>query len=72
MIYAHVPKPTPQTNADRIRAMSDDMLAELLYGFCWNGEHCYECPLYNKDCAGITGLEEWKEWMKQPAEVDNG
>lgn len=24
MIYAHVPRPTPQTNADRFRSMSDE------------------------------------------------
>lgn len=58
----------PQTNADRIRAMSDEELAELLYGFCWNGEHCYSCPLCDKSCGGVNGLEAWKKWIKQPAE----
>ena len=64
------PLTKPQTNADRIRAMSDEELAELLYGFCWNGEHCYSCPLFNKDCGGINGVEAWNKWLKQPAEVE--
>lgn len=52
----------PQTNADRIRAMSDEELANMLTDFSNNGgwvtetgrEICYERHI---------------EWLKQPAEV---
>ena len=55
----------PQTNADRIRAMSDEELACVLTDFSNNGgwvteigrEICYQHNL---------------EWLQQPAEVDNG
>jgi hypothetical protein len=30
----------PQTNADRIRAMSDDDMARILYDRPWCGHHC--------------------------------
>lgn len=52
---------SPQTNGDRIRAMSDEELAEVImcpYGdVCeiWNKESCVECCL---------------DWLKQPAEVE--
>ena len=55
----------PQTNADRIRAMSDEELAQLLKAQgCPSAEpiSCYEHTC--KDC--------WLEWLQQPAEVDNG
>ena len=52
------------TNADRIRDMSDEELAE------WLGEHldCYACPvglvcIHNNGCPGAL-----VEWLKQPAE----
>ena len=44
----------PITNADRIRAMSDEELAENMSDWqCWGG-----------------GLDpkDWLEWLKQPAE----
>ena len=59
----------PMTNADRIRAMSDDELAELFHGFCDNGERCVYCPLYEKSCAGVhSDVPKWLEWLQQPAE----
>lgn len=33
MIYAYVPMPTPQTNADRFRAMSDEEQQKWVRGF---------------------------------------
>lgn len=58
-----------QTNADRIRAMSDEELAELFYGFCDNGERCVYCPLYEKSCAGVhSDVPKWLEWLQQPVE----
>ena len=57
-------KPKPQTNADRIRSMSDE---ELAY---WLGEHldCYGCHIglscvHNDGCPG-----ELIKWLKQPGE----
>ncbi|MBE6977640.1 MAG: hypothetical protein E7438_03250 [Ruminococcaceae bacterium] len=59
----------PKTNADRIRAMSDEELAELFHGFCDNGERCVYCPLYEKSCAGVhSDVPKWLEWLQQPAE----
>lgn len=62
-------QPKPKTNADRIRAMSDEELAELFHGFCDNGERCVYCPLYEKSCAGVySDVPKWLEWLQQPAE----
>ena len=58
----------PITNADRIRAMSDEELAEFLcsvyddddtFGKFING---YIIPYYNEDSI--------KEWLQQPVEVE--
>lgn len=58
----------PPTNADRIRAMSDEELAKIL------GDKCI-CPPIG-ECAKASGDCEkcWFEWLKQPAErgVENG
>ena len=62
------------TNADRIRAMTDEELAKLLYeidglGYCKNLPECGE--LLDTD----TGIPEEKcigcmlNWLRQPAEV---
>lgn len=50
------------TNADRIRAMTDEELAKIL------GDKCicpptYECPKVCGDCVAC-----WLEWLQQPAE----
>ena len=51
----------PQTNADRIRAMSDEELAEFLCDGCppfrKNGVSCY----VPKTCHNC-----WLDWLKQP------
>lgn len=56
----------PQTNADRIRAMSDEELAhELAMVAGWEREQ------YKK--AKSIGIEKvMMDWLQQPAEVDNG
>ena len=67
--YLDYPKPyKPQTNADRIRSMSDDELAELLLDGCrgskcddqskneWGSVNCFQCRV---------------TWLKQPAEEDD-
>lgn len=53
------------TNGDWFRSLSDNQIARMLYKFCWNGEHCYDCPLYNADCAGVTGPKKWFDWVEQ-------
>ena len=55
----------PQTNADRIRAMSDEELVE----------HFWESMPDDKFCTGICNEDHdcdkcRLEWLKQPAEVD--
>ena len=61
--YLDYPKPyKAKTNADRIRALSDEGLANFLTGFSWlteiGGKVCY------KTIA---------DWLQQPAEeTDNG
>lgn len=48
-------KPKPKTNADRIRAMSDEELEAFLI----------EVDL---ERAGSPFITEWGKWLKQPAE----
>ncbi len=48
----------PQTNADRIRAMSDEELA------------CYLALVENRKSGGIVfedTSDKWLKWLKQPA-----
>ena len=59
----------PQTNADRIRAMSDEELCKFLgeYKFCDICEEGCENCTYHGDCD-----KRLLDWLQQPAEVDNG
>lgn len=50
----------PITNADRIRAMSDEELARLLIAHCG-------CKWDCKHCDGVTVIAEW---LRQPAKED--
>lgn len=58
--------PENQTNADRIRAMSDDELATTIHAISlgWKGEWCdYHC-----ENQGDDGCDKCVEkWLKQPA-----
>lgn len=57
------------TNADRIRAMSDEELVQFLTEEKWKCDNyrvCRECPRYVGDCC--LPLDEW---LKQPAEVEH-
>lgn len=59
----------PQTNADRIRAMSDEELAEMLVRY----DGVYD--VYRTDSEGahydwVAAVEEELEWLQQPAEGD--
>lgn len=51
------------TNADRIRAMSDGELAEFI-------SNC-GCPDHGLDCTDSCAVCVMK-WLKQPAEVEDG
>ena len=53
----------PKTNADRIRAMSDEELVKLLSRFS-----AYSCIFHDKDCEHESCVDCCKEWLKQPAE----
>ena len=57
-------KPMPQTNADRIRAMSDEELADLLYNdpMCKVQSYCSEYGC--QDCI--------LDWLKQPVKDGEG
>jgi hypothetical protein len=63
----------PQTNADRIRAMSDEELAEFLCGvfdddYC--GVHQDECGKFINGTV-ILDYDQYKiaEWLKQPDDM---
>lgn len=52
----------PQTNADRIRAMSDEELAEIL-------RDAGNCPsdYFSEKCKSFDNcIECWLYWLKQP------
>ena len=59
-------KSKPQTNADRIRAMSDEELAELLHPV-----DCLDCPLNSEETwcggSGKSCREKVINWLKQEA-----
>ena len=60
----------PLTNADRIRTMSDEELAEqfvfmsTICEFCVKRKNCEEVPGYKYCMEGIL------DWLQQPAEED--
>ena len=58
------------TNADRIRAMSDEELAQVLSYNCTCREFCHEC-VAEKDMPNCPGdsIKKWTEWLKQPADM---
>ena len=67
--------PKPMTNADRIRAMSDEELAEFLTHI--NPTNCQDCAFSNgwrcqPDRDDYSDFEKCKEgrkrWLQQPAE----
>ena len=54
----------PTTNADRIRAMSDEELATFIYTAtrACNNYECESCPIGDENCPNLD------KWLKQPAE----
>jgi hypothetical protein len=67
--YVEKPLMPPMTNADRIRAMSDEELAKFVAD-----NHCCQCCNYFDTCTRVVGsadracLEYHLERLKQPAE----
>ena len=60
-----------KTNADRIRAMSDENLAAVFKTFCTaiiDRIDCMDCPLYRFGCPGNSNFNDWIKWLQQPAE----
>lgn len=63
-------KKPPMTNADRIRVMSDEELAEFLGKL---DPHCSDCPA-SSVCMGCSSTPPrdcaywFEEWLQQPAE----
>lgn len=52
----------PMTNADRIRAMTDEELADFM--------NCDGCPPKNEGCnEGQNCSLCWLNWLKQPCEA---
>lgn len=52
-----------QTNADRIRAMNDEEMIELLKEFS-----AFSCIFPDKDCEEVSCVECVTKWLKQPVE----
>ena len=64
-------KPLPQTNADRIRAMSDEELADMFAQFEFSIAK-EMCAIFGVDITIIehdfgASAKEELEWLKQPA-----
>ena len=63
-----------QTNADRIRSMSDDELAKHLVDIGWDCHMCAEHirldnePFFRGEKCDEKCAEHCLEWLKQPAE----
>lgn len=67
----------PMTNADRIRAMSDEEMVVFLDGFSGRCLDCAEdaknksCPIYKE--GNYCRPKDIMEWLQQPAEdIANG
>ena len=65
--YSDPFKQPKQTNADRIRAMSDEELAKSIARIAM----CVDCKIKNPTCTlPISNCEKsWLEWLKQEAET---
>jgi hypothetical protein len=63
------------TNADRIRSMSDEELAEYIFDLGNGSEYCYGHCAYQDDCAtkGLdhdTCIKGVIDWLKQPVKEE--
>lgn len=65
----------PSTNADRIRGMSDEELAEYIFDLGNGSEYCYGHCAFQDNCT-IRGFDNDTcirgviEWLRQPAETE--
>ena len=53
----------PMTNADRIRSMTDEEIAELIYRETDSCAPTGDCEKMSRDCKAC-----WLDWLQQPAE----
>lgn len=67
----------PMSNADRIRAMSDEELAVFLDGFTCNCIDCRDndgknksCPIYNRQRCRYCEPKDIMDWLQSPEEED--
>ena len=67
----------PPTNADRIRAMSDEELVVFLDGFTCNCIDCRDndgrneiCPIYKRQYDRYCEPKDIMGWLQSPAEED--
>ena len=70
--YLDYPKERkPMTNADRIRAMTDEELMEFLEHDYWSIDYCKkDAPIdqETKECLLPSCKQCWLEWLKQEAD----
>lgn len=65
--YSDPFKQPKQTNADRIRNMTDEELVEYLYGIC----DCDHADVPCKEhCGEMPCRDAWMKWLKQEANND--
>jgi len=64
-----------QTNADRIRSMNDEELAEYLFDRGNGCEYCYGICSYQDECEEFHAqefcIEHIVEWLKKEAKNDD-
>lgn len=77
-VYGFLPEddfpeePKPETNADRIRAMSDEDLAYAFFAIATKKTpSTYTAEGFCLD-DGEMSETGWLSWLKSPVEVDNG
>lgn len=56
-----------RTQADKLRAMSDDELAKWLYNVCCI-EEPFECPALSHPQRNVDCRKIWLDWLKQEVE----
>ena len=61
------PDPVPMTNADRIRAMSDEELVKMMT-FGAGEFDCYECRRSEDEPCDMNCEERCLEWLRKPVE----
>ena len=70
-VFHTPPANNPKTNADRIRAMSDEELTKFINKIVCchhlrNEGHCEKCPIHPAKPCDTEGIIEW---LRQPAEM---